>query len=59
MQDYNVTFAAATSRPVADIEARVGHPAPDFTLEDIHHQRVTLSDYRHQAHVVLVFGNMT
>ncbi len=38
------------SSPVA-----VGEAAPDFTLEDQHNNRVTLSDARGKSPVVLVF----
>jgi hypothetical protein len=30
--------------------------APDFTLEDSDGQSVSLSDFRHRRHVVLVFN---
>ena len=33
----------------------VGDIAPDFTLEDQNHKRITLSDARSQSPVVLVF----
>jgi len=39
-----------------DLErVRVGEPAPDFTLASLAGPRVTLSDYRGQKNVVLVF----
>lgn len=31
-------------------------PAPDFSLVDLNGNSVTLSDYRDQKHVVLVFN---
>ncbi|NLS80257.1 MAG: redoxin domain-containing protein [Chloroflexi bacterium] len=31
-------------------------PATDFTLADTHGQSVSLSDYRGQKHVVLIFN---
>ncbi|MFW6063441.1 MAG: hypothetical protein ACOC9V_04625 [Chloroflexota bacterium] len=30
--------------------------APDFTLRSVSRNRVTLSDYRHHQHVILVFN---
>ena len=30
--------------------------APDFTLRSVKRNRVTLSDYRHRQHVILVFN---
>lgn len=34
---------------------KVGQPAPDFTLEDMDGKKVTLSDFRGNTSVVLVF----
>ena len=34
----------------------INKPAPDFTLSDFSGQSVSLSDYRGQKHVVLVFN---
>ena len=34
----------------------INQTAPDFTLKDYIGQRVTLSDYRHERSVVLVFN---
>ncbi len=34
---------------------KVGQPAPDFTLEDVSGQPITLSDFRGKKTVVLVF----
>ena len=33
----------------------VGQPAPDFTLENYNGNKITLSDFRGQKNVVLVF----
>lgn len=42
--------------PPTDLErVKVGEPAPDFTLEALDGRRITLSDYRAQKNVVLVF----
>ena len=39
-----------------DLErVKTGAAAPDFTLEDLHGEAVTLSDYRGNKSVVLVF----
>ena len=37
----------------------VGDPAPDFTLKSQHGEEVTLSSFRGQRPVVLVFGSYT
>jgi peroxiredoxin len=37
-------------------EISEGTTAPDFTLNDTHDRSVSLSDYRGQKHVVLVFN---
>jgi hypothetical protein len=34
---------------------RVGMPAPDFTLEDVEGRPVTLSAFRPDKHVILIF----
>lgn len=36
-----------------------GNKAPDFTLRNLHGDRVTLSDFRHSKNVVLTFGSAT
>jgi cytochrome oxidase Cu insertion factor (SCO1/SenC/PrrC family) len=42
--------------PATDLErVKVGQPAPDFTLEDIDGNKITLSDFRGKKSVVLVF----
>lgn len=42
--------------PPTDLErVKVGDPAPDFTLEALDGRRVTLSSYRGQKNVLLVF----
>lgn len=42
--------------PPADLErVKIGAPAPDFTLQDMDGRRVTLSQFRSQKKVVLVF----
>ncbi len=42
--------------PPTDLErVKVGDPAPDFTLEALDGRRITLSGYRAQQNVVLVF----
>jgi cytochrome oxidase Cu insertion factor (SCO1/SenC/PrrC family) len=39
-----------------DLErVKVGQPAPDFTLEDVGGNKITLSDFRGKKSVVLVF----
>ncbi len=42
-----------------DSVARVGSPAPNFTLPDIDGKPVSLSDFKGRKHVVLEFGNIT
>jgi mycoredoxin-dependent peroxiredoxin len=37
------------------MSVEVGQPAPDFTLPDQNHQKVTLSSFRGQKNVLLVF----
>jgi cytochrome oxidase Cu insertion factor (SCO1/SenC/PrrC family) len=34
---------------------RIGQPAPDFTLENLDGRRISLSDFRGEKNVVLVF----
>jgi cytochrome oxidase Cu insertion factor (SCO1/SenC/PrrC family) len=42
--------------PPTDLErVKVGQPAPDFTLEDVDGNKVTLADFRGKKSVVLVF----
>jgi cytochrome oxidase Cu insertion factor (SCO1/SenC/PrrC family) len=42
--------------PPTDPErVKVGQPAPDFTLEDVDGNKITLSDFRGKKSVVLVF----
>ena len=42
--------------PPRELErVKVGNPAPDFTLENKSRQPVTLSDFRGNKHVLLVF----
>lgn len=42
--------------PPTDLErVKVGDPAPDFTLEALDGRRISLSSYRGQKNVVLVF----
>lgn len=44
------------THPPTDLErVKVGDPAPDFTLEALAGRRITLSSYRGQQNVVLVF----
>ncbi|MBI4528510.1 MAG: redoxin domain-containing protein [Deltaproteobacteria bacterium] len=39
-----------------DLErVKVGHAAPDFTLENLDGNRITLSDFRGKKNVILVF----
>lgn len=46
----------AAKLPATDLDRiRVGHPAPDFTLEDVDGSQISLSDYRGKKKVVLVF----
>lgn len=35
---------------------KIGHPAPDFTLEDMNGRKISLSDFRGKKNVVLVFN---
>ena len=45
-----------TELPATDLQRiKVGQPAPDFTLEDVDGKSVTLSEFRNQKSVVLVF----
>ena len=42
--------------PATDLErVKPGQPAPDFTLEDMNGNKISLSDFRGQKSVVLVF----
>jgi cytochrome oxidase Cu insertion factor (SCO1/SenC/PrrC family) len=42
--------------PATDLErVKVGQAAPDFTLEDMTGRRISLSDFRGNKNVVLVF----
>lgn len=42
--------------PASDLNRiKIGDAAPDFTLENLDGQPITLSDYREQKTVVLVF----
>jgi hypothetical protein len=41
--------------PHVDSAVTPGEPAPDFTLENVQGEAVSLSDYRGMANVVLVF----
>lgn len=34
---------------------KLGQPAPDFTLESVDGEQISLKDYRGRSHVVLVF----
>ncbi len=57
-------FAALPFKPLWKVARagthNVGDPAPDFSLETVDHQStVTLSSFRGQKPVVLVFGSYT
>ena len=54
-------FDPGTMKPVDSVlKVRVGDLAPDFTLSDISGmQSVTLSDFRGEKPVALVFGSFT
>lgn len=60
---YSISVASAQLGPkdgfeltATDLErVKVGDKAPDFTLEDMHANKITLSDLRGQKKVVLVF----
>jgi hypothetical protein len=48
--------ADAATFPPHDLDrVKVGHLAPDFTLEDLHGRPVTLASFRGTAFVILVF----
>jgi hypothetical protein len=49
----------ATRKIPLTAEIRVGTPAPDFKLPDLHGRSVFLSQFRGQSHVVLMFGSIT
>jgi glutathione peroxidase-family protein len=49
----------ATRKIPLTAEIRVGTPAPDFELPDLHGRSVFLSQFRGQSHVVLMFGSIT
>lgn len=56
MQGLPLGPADGRDLPPADLNrVRVGDPAPDFTLQDLDGKRVTLSQFRSQKKVVLVF----
>lgn len=40
-------------------ELPVGTPAPDFTLQTVSGEKVSLSEYRGKKHVVLEWGSIT
>jgi len=39
--------------------AKVGAPAPDFSLTTLDGDRVSLADFTEQKHIVLEFGSVT
>ena len=47
--------ASAPTRGVAAPSLKVGAPAPDFALPDVSGRPVSLTYYRGQRHIVLVF----
>ena len=59
--DYASAFAQlgpkdGANLPATDLErVKVGQTAPDFTLEDMTGRRISLSDFRGNKNVVLVF----
>lgn len=41
--------------PTDPERVKVGDEAPDFTLEDMHGKKISLSDFRGKKNVVLIF----
>ena len=61
MEDYNDDSFGQCDVGAPDFRsvARIGNPAPDFTLSDLDGNQVSLSSFREKKHVLLEFGSIT
>jgi peroxiredoxin len=61
MENYNYASFGDHQCGPADFRsvAKVGSPAPDFTLSDLDGNQVSLSSFRDKKHVLLEFGSIT
>lgn len=61
MDTYNRHSFGQSGQEPANFSSvvQVGTQAPDFTLEDLNGEEVSLADFRGRRHVVLEFGNIT